>query len=350
MRLGRRERDFLDRWLGQRRHLGYGRQRLATPRRRGRQARQQGRHHGIGLGPGDGADDAHLGPAGLDQAVHLPHVLHADALQGRLGRVMPIGMAAIHGGRVGAAGQGGRAGYWLRESTRPAAGARVARWLRERPAHPSAWPPGAPPWATGRGRSAIAGKNSCGPSPRSHRSRRPGRPRLHRAGSRPRRARRSRASMPLEIMPAVTLARPALSAGSRRPPASNSMRTSTMGIEGLSTRYTLAPLGCVHCWIGIAASACAAAQQQAQAQDSGCHRHKSLLVAQARRGRARFAIRIHRLGPQHAYGELVIAEVFGGDGLHLLRSDTAQALDQPVGSHPAAGPGSNSCRAPGPGC
>ena len=63
--------------------------------------------------------------------------------------------------------------------------------------------------------------------------------------------------MPLEIMPAVTLASPALSAGSRRPPASNSMRTSTMGIEGLSTRYTLAPLGCVHCWIGIAASACA---------------------------------------------------------------------------------------------
>src|SRR5688572_3589397 len=140
-----------------------------------------------------------------------------------------------------------------------------------------------------------------------------------------------RASMPLEIMPAVTLTSPALSAGSRRPPASNSIRTSTMGIEGLSTRYTLAPLGCVHCWMGIAASA--------WPQHSSKPRPKILvvidikpLVAQARRGRARFAIRIHRLGPQHAYGELVISEVFGGDGLHLLRSDTAQALDQPVGS------------------
>ena len=55
--------------------------------------------------------------------------------------------------------------------------------------------------------------------------------------------------------PAVMLASPACAAGSRRPPASKSICTSTMGMEGLSTRNTWAPLGCVQCWIGRAARA-----------------------------------------------------------------------------------------------
>jgi HEAT repeat protein len=44
------------------------------------------------------------------------------------------------------------------------------------------------------------------------------------------------AARPLELMPAVTFASPALSAGSRRAPASKSICTSTIGMEGLSTR------------------------------------------------------------------------------------------------------------------
>ena len=61
------------------------------------------------------------------------------------------------------------------------------------------------------------------------------------------------ARTPLVAKPAVTLASPAWATGSRRLPASTSICTSRMGMDGLSTRYTCAPLGCVQCWIGSAA-------------------------------------------------------------------------------------------------
>jgi hypothetical protein len=56
-------------------------------------------------------------------------------------------------------------------------------------------------------------------------------------------------------MQAVRLASPAFSAGSRRPPASKSSCTSTIGSAGLSTSHTCAPLACFQCWMGSAACA-----------------------------------------------------------------------------------------------
>src|SRR5436305_14709170 len=56
-------------------------------------------------------------------------------------------------------------------------------------------------------------------------------------------------------MSAVARARPGLSAGSLRAPASKSICTSTIGMDGLSTKYTFAPLDCVQCWMGSAAFA-----------------------------------------------------------------------------------------------
>ena len=72
--------------------------------------------------------------------------------------------------------------------------------------------------------------------------------------------------MPLDVMLAVTLARPDLAAGSRRAPASKSTCTSTIGMPWLSTRKTLAPLARLHCWIGMAAmAACEEAMARASA-------------------------------------------------------------------------------------
>ena len=63
------------------------------------------------------------------------------------------------------------------------------------------------------------------------------------------------ARTPLEAIEATALARPACPAGSRRLPASKSSCTSTMGMTGLSTSQTWAPLGSVQCWMGSSAQA-----------------------------------------------------------------------------------------------
>ena len=199
-----------------------------------------------------------------------------DARQRRLGRFVAIGMAAVHGRRKGAR-RPGWPGLVLASRIDAA-----MRW-RSR-CQTSSGKAGSPICArrqahglgrAGRDRSASAGRSSCGPSPRSHRSRRPGRPRLRRAGSRPARARRRGRRMPLAIMPAVTLARPALSAGSRRPPASKSICTSTMGMRGASDQVDLGATGLRPVLDRDGGQRGRAAQQQAAGrsarQDSGCH-------------------------------------------------------------------------------
>ena len=64
---------------------------------------------------------------------------------------------------------------------------------------------------------------------------------------------RPSARTPLVSMSAVASARPALAAGSRRLPASKSICTSSMGMEGLAANQTCAPLGRVKCSMGAAA-------------------------------------------------------------------------------------------------
>src|SRR6185369_8087888 len=146
--------------------------------------------------------------------------------------------------------------------------------------------------------------------------------------------------MPLEDMPAVTCASPALSDGSRRLPASKSIWTSTIGMLGLSTRKTPAPLAWVQCWIGMAAIAWPPHSSSAAAALASAVRKmllsrtmacKPLSVSHARQRRAGFAIGIDWLGPQGANRELVIAEVLGCDRLDLIGRYAAQPLDQALG-------------------
>ena len=63
------------------------------------------------------------------------------------------------------------------------------------------------------------------------------------------------AATPLALISAAAAARPAWGAGSRREPASKSICTSTMGMAGLCTSQTRAPLASVQCCIGSSAQA-----------------------------------------------------------------------------------------------
>ena len=64
-----------------------------------------------------------------------------------------------------------------------------------------------------------------------------------------------RPALPSASMPLVRPASPALPGGARRPPASKSTATSSMGIDRVSTKRTLAPDFAVQDWIGRPAPA-----------------------------------------------------------------------------------------------
>src|SRR4051812_48636069 len=145
------------------------------------------------------------------------------------------------------------------------------------------------------------------------------------------------ARMPLLVRLADTLARPALPAGSRRLPPSMSTCTSTIGIERLSTKNTCAPLGCRHVWMGSAAKAL---EKEARPSRPNVVRVRSMLcewmviaapsIPDAGGPWARLRVRVARQRPERADGELVIPEVPGRDGLHLLCSHGLQPVDEAV--------------------
>jgi hypothetical protein len=116
--LRRREGDALLGRLGQRLHLGHGRQRRAFSLG---QAREQRARQGLGLGAVERADDGHARTAGaLVARVKGLQVFHTDACQG-LGRgPLAVRMRAVHGGGESLGGDGAGARVGLLDAGLPA--------------------------------------------------------------------------------------------------------------------------------------------------------------------------------------------------------------------------------------